>query len=293
VNTKQITKQHDFTIHDMEQLLIPTLCKIDRIIQETPDIRTYRLKFKEESLMERFTWLPGQFVEFSLLGSGECTFCIASSATRKGYFDCSIKRAGVVTGDIHRDLDEGEEIGIRGPYGNWFPLEELKGKNLLFVGGGIGLAPLRSLIQYAIDNRNDYADFTILYGARTSADLCYKEELEEWMNNKSLNLILTIDKAEDTWKENVGVVPKILEEVVKPKVENTKVITCGPPIMIKYTLLSLDRLGFAPKDVITTLEMKMQCGLGKCGRCNIGSTYVCKDGPVFTYEQLRRLPDEF
>ena len=277
----------------MEQLLVPMMCRIDKVIQETPDIRTYRLKFKEEGMMDRFNWLPGQFVEFSLLGSGECTFCIASSSTRKETFDCSIKRAGIVTADIHTGLDEGDEVGIRGPYGNWFPLEDLKGKNLLFVGGGIGLAPLRSLIQYCIDNRKDYKDFTILYGARTSADLCYKDEIADWRKDPSLKVILTIDKPEETWKENVGVVPKILEEVVRPVVENTKVITCGPPIMIKYTLLSLDKLGFAPKDVITTLEMKMQCGLGKCGRCNIGSTYVCKDGPVFTYEQLKKLPDEF
>lgn len=277
----------------MEKLLVPMICKIDKVIQETPDIRTYRLKFKEEGLMDQFNWLPGQFVEFSLLGSGECTFCISSSSTRKETFDCSIKRAGVVTADIHTSLDEGDEVGIRGPYGNWFPLEEIKGKNLLFVGGGIGLAPLRSLIQYCIDHREDYKDFTILYGARTSADLCYKDEIEEWQGDPTLNVVLTIDRPEDGWKENVGVVPKILEEVVKPVVANTKVITCGPPIMIKYTLLSLDKLGFAPKDVITTLEMKMQCGLGKCGRCNIGSTYVCKDGPVFTYEELKKLPDEF
>jgi len=277
----------------MEQLLVPTICKVDKIIQETPDIRTYRLKFKEDGLMDKFSWFPGQFVEFSLLGNGECTFCIASSVTRHGYFDCSVKRAGIVTADIHTQLDEGDEVGIRGPYGNWFPLDDIKGKNLLFVGGGIGLAPLRSLIQYCIDNRNDYKDFTILYGARTSADLCYKDEIQEWKSNPTLKVILTIDKPEDGWKENVGVVPKILEEIVKPTVANTKVITCGPPIMIKYTLMSLDKLGFNPKDVITTLEMKMQCGLGKCGRCNIGSTYVCKDGPVFTYEQMKGLPDEF
>jgi len=277
----------------MEQLLVPTICTVDQLIDETPDVRTYRLKFNDDSLTDSFTWLPGQFVEFSLLGSGECTFCIASSATRKGYFDCSIKRAGIVTADIHNELDEGDEVGIRGPYGNWFPLEELKGKNLLFIGGGIGLAPLRSLIQHAIDTRNEYKDFTILYGARTSADICYKEEIEEWKKNESLKVILTIDKAEEKWKEHVGVVPKILEEKVNPVVENTKVITCGPPVMIKYTLMSLDKLGFAPKDVVTTLEMKMQCGFGKCGRCNIGSTYVCKDGPVFTYEELQKLPDEF
>ena len=277
----------------MEQLLVPMICKVDKVIQETPDIRTYRLKFREEEMIEKFTYLPGQFVEFSLLGSGECTFCIASSATRQGYFDCSIKKAGIVTADIHNSLEEGDEVGIRGPFGNWFPLEDIKGKNLLFVGGGIGLAPLRSLIQHCIDNRNDYKDFTILYGARTSADMCYKDEIKEWQDNKSLKVILTIDKPEDTWKTNVGVVPKILEEVVKPVIENTKVITCGPPIMIKYTIQSLKKLGFDDKDIITTLEMKMQCGLGKCGRCNIGSTYVCKDGPVFTNEQLKNLPDEF
>lgn len=277
----------------MEQLLVPMICRIDKVIQETPDIRTYRLRIRDEAKMEAFTWMPGQFVEFSLLGSGECTFCIASSATRKGYFDCSIKRAGIVTADIHSQLDEGDEVGIRGPYGNWFPLDDLKGKNLLFVGGGIGLAPLRSLIQYCIDHREDYKDFTILYGARTSADLCYKEEIEEWKANKTLKVVLTIDKPEESWNSNVGVVPKILEEVVKPEIANTKVITCGPPIMIKYTILSLKKLGFADPDIITTLEMKMQCGLGKCGRCNIGSTYVCKDGPVFTNEDLKKLPDEF
>ena len=277
----------------MEQLLVPAICTIEKIIDETADIRTYRLKMKDPALMESFNWFPGQFVEFSLLGHGECTFCISSSATRKGYFDCSIKRAGVVTAEIHNSLEEGMDVGIRGPFGNWFPLEEIKGKNLLFVGGGIGLAPLRSLIQYCIDNRKDFKDFTILYGARTSGDLCFKEEIEEWKIAPSLKVILTVDRAEDTWKANVGVVPKILEEVVKPEVKNTKVITCGPPIMIKYTLQSLVKLGFADRDIITTLEMRMQCGLGKCGRCNIGSTYVCKDGPVFTYEQMKVMPDEF
>lgn len=277
----------------MEQLLVPMLCRVEKVTGETPDVKTFRLKIKDENRLQQFDWKPGQFVEFSLFGYGECTFCIASSPTRKGTFDCSIKKAGTVTADIHNLVEEGMDIGIRGPYGNWFPYDELKGKNLLFIGGGIGLAPLRSLIQYCIDSRADYKDITILYGARTSADLVYKEELKEWQSNPSVKLVLTIDRPEDGWNDNVGVVPKILEEVIKPSIENTKVITCGPPIMIKYTLLSLDKLGFEPKNVITTLEMKMQCGLGKCGRCNIGHTYVCKDGPVFTYEQLKALPDEF
>jgi len=277
----------------MEVLLKPEICTIQEVIQETPDVKTFRLKFKDDSIMDKFTWNPGQFVEFSIIGSGECTFCIASSSTRKGTFDCSIKKAGLITADIHNLLDVGSEIGIRGPYGNWFPFEEIKGQNLLYIGGGIGLAPLRSLIQYTLDNRKDYKDITILYGARTSADMVYKKEIEEWKKMEDVNVILTIDKQEDLWFDNVGVVPKILEEKVHPDLSCTKVITCGPPIMIKYTLMSLDKMGFAPKDVITTLEMRMQCGLGKCGRCNIGSTYVCKDGPVFTYEQMKKLPDEF
>jgi sulfhydrogenase subunit gamma (sulfur reductase) len=277
----------------METLLKPVLCKVETVIQETPDVKTFRLKMNDESLMEKFSWNPGQFVEFSLVGYGESTFCIASSPTRKGTFDCSIKKAGLVTSDIHQSLEEGMEVGIRGPYGNWFPLNDIKGKNLLFIGGGIGLAPLRSLIQYVIDKRSDYADVTILYGARTPDDMVYKQEIEEWQKNSSIKVVLTVDRGNDKWTDNVGVVPKILEEVVQPKIENTKVITCGPPIMIKFTIQSLLKLGFAPKEIITTLEMKMQCGLGKCGRCNIGSTYVCKDGPVFTYEQLQKLPDEF
>ena len=277
----------------MEALLETRICKVEAVIDETPDIKTYKLAFKDPKLNEKFDWKPGQFVEFSLLGAGECTFCIASSSTRKGTFDCSIKKAGKVTADIHDMVEQGGEVGIRGPYGNWFPLEDIKGKNLLYIGGGIGLAPLRSLIQYTLDKRKDYKDITILYGARTSADMCYKGEIAEWQKDSSVKTVLTIDRAEDTWKSNVGVVPKILEEVVKPQIEGTKVITCGPPIMIKYTIQSLTKLGFAPKDIITTLEMKMQCGLGKCGRCNIGSTYVCKDGPVFTYEQLKGLPDEY
>jgi len=277
----------------MEVLLKPEICDIVEVIQETPDVKTFKLRFRKKELMDNFHWLPGQFVEFSLFGYGECTFCIASSPSRPESFDCSVKRAGNVTADIHNLLEEGLSVGIRGPYGNNFPLEDIEGKNLLYIGGGIGLAPLRSLIQYTLDNRQKYKNIDILYGARTSQDLVYKTEIAEWQKNKSINVFLTIDRAEDNWVHNVGVVPKILEEVVKPQIENTKVITCGPPIMIKYTIQSLLKLGFAGKDIITTLEMKMQCGLGKCGRCNIGSTYICKDGPVFTYEQLKSLPDEF
>lgn len=277
----------------METLLEPKLCRVEAVIDETPDVKTYQLRFKDRTLTERFDWQPGQFVEFSLLGHGECTFCVASSPTRKGTFDCSIKKAGKVTADIHHLVEEGMEVGIRGPYGNWFPLNDLQGRNLLFIGGGIGLAPLRSLIQYTLDKRHEFGDITILYGARTPADMVYKPEIDQWRDAPSARVVLTVDKGDERWTEHVGVVPKVLEEQVKPSLANTKVITCGPPIMIKYTIQSLLKLGFRPADIITTLEMKMQCGLGKCGRCNIGHTYVCKDGPVFSYEQLQSLPEEY
>ncbi|MBF0408769.1 MAG: FAD/NAD(P)-binding protein [Candidatus Riflebacteria bacterium] len=266
------------------------ICFVEAIKEETPDVRTYRLKFKDQQKNTNFAWLPGQFVQFSLFGSGECTFCIASSPTRKGSFECSIKKVGTVTSDIHDLLDEGREIGIRGPYGNSFPIEELKKKNLLFIGGGIGIAPLRSLIQYVLDSRSDYCDITLLYGARTPIDIMYKNEIEDWEKKHSVKVILTVDKADEKWNKCIGHVPSVLENIVKPQIENTKVITCGPPVMIKFTIQSLIKMGFQPREIITTLEMKMQCGIGKCGHCNIGSMYICKDGPVFNCEQLKSFP---
>ena len=164
----------------MEQLLVPSLCTVEKVIQETPDIRTYRLKFKDEKLMSEFSWMPGQFVEFSLLGMVNVPSASPPQPPGRDISTVPSNRQGSSLPIFTSGIDEGDEVGIRGPYGNWFPLDDMKGKNLLFVGGGIGLAPLRSLIQYCIDNRNDYKDFTILYGARTSSDMCYKEEIEEW-----------------------------------------------------------------------------------------------------------------
>ena len=277
----------------MNSIYVPKKAKIYEVIQESPDTKTFRFKFCDEKVHKEFDFKPGQFCEFSVLGEGECTFCITSSPTRKEFLECSVKKVGKVTEMIHK-LSEGDFIGFRGPYGNWFPIDDLKGKNLIFVGGGIGLAPLRSLIQYVIDNRKDYKKITILYGARSVSDLCYERDLKEWYKVPDCELILTVDPGGETpgWKGHVGFVPTVLEQI-KPSVENAKVITCGPPIMIKFTVISLEKLGFSPEDIVTTLEMNMKCGLGKCGRCNIGHIYVCKHGPVFTYAQIKELPQEF
>jgi NAD(P)H-flavin reductase len=256
------------------------------------DTRTFDLEWVNEEDKASFNNLPGQFAELSIFGAGEAPISITSSPTQPHLQFC-IKKMGVVTTEIH-NRGIGDIIGVRGPYGNTFPLEEFKGKNVVFIAGGIGLAPLRSLINYMLhdSNRNDYKDITILYGARSPGDLLFKNELILWKNRADVNYQETVDRAVDGYNGRVGFVPTLLEEVA-PSPENCMAVTCGPPIMIKFVMQSLTKLGFTPGQIITTLEMRMKCGIGKCGRCNIGKYYVCTDGPVFSYEQLLKMPKEY
>jgi len=280
------------------QTLIPldyvaSKMRIVSITDETADTKTFRLEFCDARQDEEFHFHAGQFALYSVFGAGEATFCIASSPTEKGYIECSVKRTGKVTNQLHQ-CNEGDIIGFRGPYGNWFPIEQMEGKNLLFVAGGIGLAPLNSLIRNCLDLRDQFKEITILYGARSVSDLVYKERLETWRQMKDVETVYTVDPGGETpeWKGEVGFVPTVLKSV-KPKPENTVVVLCGPPIMIKFVLESLAELGFSPESAYTTLENRMKCGVGKCGRCNVGSLYVCKDGPVFRCSDLEALPREF
>ncbi len=275
----------------MKNIYLPHLAEIIDIREETPDIKTFKLEFKDRAVAESFDYKPGQFVEFSVFGEGEAPFCISNSPTRRPSIECSVKRMGKVTQELH-ELDVGDTVGLRGPYGNGFPLEELKDKNVLFVAGGIGLAPLRSLINYCLDNRGDFKTITIVNGARTSKDLVYRDEYRIWEKAKDAHVYLTIDREEENWPSMVGVVPDALQQV-KPTCKDSVAVVCGPPIMIRFTMLTLLELGFSEETIITTLEMKMKCGLGKCGRCNVGHLYVCKDGPVFTMAQLKSLQYEF
>lgn len=271
----------------------PMLFEVVDIRDETPDVRTLRLVKNDNGSSNGFNWKPGQFGQFSVFGVGECPFAIANSPTRQEYIECSFKLMGKVTTAL-RNILPGDIIGFRGPYGNFFPLEEQKQKNIMFIGGGIGMAALRSSIQFVLDNRNDYGEILILNGSRTVADMVYKEEMKEWASLEGVKLIRTVDPGGETpdWDGEVGLVPNVFERL-SPKPNDTIVLTCGPPIMIYYMLQTLDRLGFYKQQVFTTLENKMKCGFGKCGRCNVGSVYVCKDGPVFTAEQLQKLPKEF
>ncbi|MBA4310677.1 MAG: heterodisulfide reductase subunit F [Chlorobiaceae bacterium] len=271
----------------------PYLTRIQEIKIETPDTKTFKLRFDDSEVAEKFNFRAGQFGEYSIFGEGESTFCIASSPTRKGYIECSFKIVGKVTNALKK-LDVGDVVGFRGPYGNSFPLEEMYDKNLIFIGGGIGLAPLRSLIWNCLDLREKFKDITILYGARSVSFLVYKDELDEWEKRADIKYYKTVDPGGETkeWNGKIGFVPKILDEIC-PKPENSVAITCGPPIMIKGVLKSLEKLNFKPEQVITTLENRMKCGFGKCGRCNIGKTYVCIDGPVFNAAELNQLPMDY
>jgi NAD(P)H-flavin reductase len=272
---------------------IPHEVSIEHIREEVPGeraIKTFRLLFAEDSIQKGFTFKPGQCAMVSLLGTGECMFAISSSPTRSGYIEVSVLKLGKVTARLH-EREVGDRLAVRGPYGNGFPVESWEGKNILCIGGGIGQAPLRSLINYVLDNRSKYGRLDVIYGARASSDLCYKEELLEMEKLEDVGVHLSIDREEDGWDRFVGFVPDNLKRL-KPSPENTIAITCGPPIMIKFVIMNLEILGFIDSGIFTTLEMRMKCGIGKCGRCNIGNTYVCIDGPVFSWDQLKHLKGE-
>ena len=264
---------------------LPHIIVIEKIVDETPGVRTFHFNFKDPALKESFTFESGQFGEYGIFGIGEATFCISSSPTRRDHYEFAVQRAGKVTNALHR-LGVGAEIGFRGPFGNSFPLDYLAGKNLVFVAGGIGLAPLRSLVWNVIDNRAKYGDVSIIYGARSPQDLCFKYDLEAWAKDATLKMTTTVDRAAEGWTGNVGFVPAVTEKTA-PSPKNAVAIVCGPPVMIRFTFPVLEKLGFTPENMITTLEKRMKCGIGKCGRCNIGEIYVCRDGPVFSYAQIK------
>ena len=276
--------------HYTEDTLVPKIGIITDITQQTPDVKTFRVNAPEGGKL--FEHLPGQCAMVSVPGVGEAMFSITSSPTNKEYQEFSIKKCGVLTDYLHT-MEVGEELTVRGPYGNNFPVEtELKGKNLLFIAGGIGLAPLRSVINYVIDNRANYGTVDILYGSRSMDDLVYLNEIKEvWAKQEGINVHLTIDREQEGWDGHVGFVPSFLKEL---GFENNKTaLVCGPPIMIKFVLAALIEMGFSKEQVYTTLELRMKCGVGKCGRCNIGSKYVCKDGPVFRCDEIDELPAEY
>ena len=266
--------------------LIPRIGVVTDIRIDTPDVKTFRVNSTEGGKL--FEHMPGQCAMLSVPGAGEGMFSITSSPTNEEYMEFSIKKCGCLTGWLHQ-MDVGQEITVRGPYGNGFPVEsDFKGKDLLFIAGGIGLAPLRSVINYCRDNRENYGKIDIVYGSRSMDDLVdYKEIIDEWCKDDGIDVYLTIDREQEGWDGHVGFVPNYVKELGFDT--NKTAVICGPPIMIKFTLSGLVELGFDKTQVYTTMELRMKCGVGKCGRCNIGDKY----GPVFRCDQLDEMPNEY
>ncbi len=277
-------------MNERKEPLIPQLGVITDIRCDTPDVKTFRVVTPEGK--KPFDHMPGQCAMLSIPGVGEAMFSITSSPTNTEYMEFSIKKCGCLTDWLHQ-AEPGQYITIRGPYGNGFPVDTaFAGRDLLFIAGGIGLAPLRSVINYVRHYRGRYGRVDIVYGSRSMGDLVdYSEIIDEWCADDNVFVHLTVDRAQEGWDGHVGFVPAYVKELGFGT-DRTAII-CGPPIMIKFTLEGLISLGFDKKQIYTTMEMRMKCGIGKCGRCNIGPKYVCRDGPVFRMDQLDELPDEY
>ena len=270
----------------VKDLYLPQLATVNETKMMNETELYLHLSMDDEPLEYR----PGQFVEVSIPGFGEAPISISSSPTKKDGFEIVVRRIGNVTNMIHK-LKTGDKIGIRGPFGEGcYPAEQARGKDLVFICGGIGLVPQRSFINYVLDNRGDYGDITILLGTKNEAQRFYRSELQEWSQRDDIHLLESIDQTEDGWQGNVGVVTTLI-----PKVESdwasSLVFICGPPIMYKFVLLTLADFDMSSENIFVNLERKMKCGVGKCGHCQINQYYVCMDGPVFRYSELGATPE--
>jgi len=277
----------------MNSPYLPQKAEIVDIIQETKsdlDIKTFKIKF---AAGEEMHFLPGQFVELSIPGIGEAPFGFASSPKHSDFIELTIKRVGHLTSALH-SMQAGDSVWIRGPFGNSFPMKELENSKILIIAGGLGLAPLRPLILTMLDseNRHKYSEIQMLIAARSTQDFTYMRDFAEWKKVKDTKVSLTIDRPEEGWDGLVGF-PHNLVVDFDIDYQNTYGVFCGPPIMIKAVSNKLVELGMPKNKILTTLEMRMTCGVGKCGKCNIGHQYVCVDGPVFSMDQLKDMPDEY
>ena len=277
----------------MTNIYQPDLMEVLDVRQQTADVKSVRVRFRDEARSQDFHFRVGQFGMFSLFGYGESTFNICSSSNWKDFIEFCFRRTGRVTEALW-SLEKNDTIGFRGPYGNAYPMDKWVGKNLIFIGGGIAMPPLRCAIWYALENREQFGDITIVYGARKVHDLVFRQELDRWAEYDGVRVVRCVDPGGETpdWKGEVGFVPAVTERAQIPA-ENAVALVIGPPVMIKFTLPVLAQMGLADRDIYTSLENRMKCGVGKCGRCNCGPVYVCKEGPVFTLEQLKSLPSDY
>ena len=256
----------------------PDLMEVIGVRQQTSDVKSMRIRFRDEARARDFSFRVGQFGIFSAFGAGESTFNICSSSNWTDFIEFCFRRTGRVTEALW-NVEEGDTIGFRGPYGNGYPMERWQGKNLVFIGGGIAMPPIRCAIWYALENRENFGRITIVYGARTVGDMVFRNELDRWAGYDGVRVVRCVDPGGETpdWDGEVGFVPTVVDKASIPA-DNTVALVIGPPIMIQYTLPVLSKMGVAERDVYTSLENRMKCGVGKCGRCNCGPVYVCKEG---------------
>jgi sulfhydrogenase subunit gamma (sulfur reductase) len=272
--------------------MLPYLGKLVEVRDLADEIKLLRVEMQNGGKEAFQNFQPGQFAFVSAFGLGEAPFGIANACGRCTLVDFAIARLGSVTTGLH-ELGEGDTVGLRGPMGNWFPMKKFRGKNLIVLGGGIGGAPLRPVIQYVLDHRSDYGTLTILWAARRPSLLVFTDEYQEWRDAPNTSLHLTVDSPDEKWDHNVGLITQLLESVA-PSPENSVTITCGPPIMIHFvTKMLQEKMGFSPRDNYVTLEARMHCGMGKCGRCNLGEKLICVDGPVFNMEEVGELLETY
>jgi NAD(P)H-flavin reductase len=269
-----------------KDIYLPQLAAIEKRRLMNATEMYLRLKMDEGPL----DYVPGQFVEVSVPGVGESPITVSSSPTQKEYFELVVRRIGNVTIAIHK-LRIGDKVGIRGPYGNGaYPVEEAKGRNLVFICGGIGLVPQRSFVNYVLDNRDDYGEITVLLGTKCMAQRFFQSELDGWSHREDIHFMETVDEADDCWQGNVGVVTTLIPKIEK-ELTSALVFICGPPVMYKFVLLALNEAKVPRENIFLNLERKMKCGVGKCGHCQINNLYVCIDGPVFRYSDLAVAPE--
>ncbi len=274
------------SIVEQTSLYLPSLAQLVRVEQLTKMEKLFEVKFQDGRDLGH---QPGQFVEVSLFGIGEAPISVSSSPTKKGSFELGVRAVGNVTRALH-GLEAGATLGIRGPFGQGFPVEEMKGKDILFVAGGIGLVPLRSLINYVLDNRRDFGRVLVLFGAKTPSEQLFLDELSKWRQSKEMEYFETVDRSDGQWKGNVGVITTLFPKIAVDPGKTVAVIV-GPPIMYRFAILEAQVKGIPDDQIIVSLERRMKCGVGKCGHCQINDLYVCQEGPVFRYTKIKDLKE--
>jgi NAD(P)H-flavin reductase len=271
--------------------MVPHVATLTSVRDLASGIRLFGVRLDDPALQAGFAYEPGQFVEVSAFGVGESPFGITSTYSADSDIEFAINRVGTVTDALHR-MEAGDKIGIRGPLGNAFPMDDFVGKNIVVLGGGIGGAPLRPVIQTILSRRQEYGKLSIFWAARSPDLLVFTDEYDTWRGTPNTELHLTVDNATPGWQHKEGLITTLVEEVA-PSSENAVTITCGPPIMIRFAMLSLNKLGFTSEQNWVTLEAKMKCGIGKCGRCNLGDVFICTDGPVFRFDKVQGFLESF